>query len=193
MKRGTRRQPVGHDQWLVRDDIERKGAWCAIAMRLRRELSHSPAARPKATRAQPPPIAPDGRHPPQEFRHGINTPSLRGVNVQRLFGSQRALKTVEGFTDFDGDPVIAMKKGVNILDRGSQVQAMAPSGAFRGLSRNIYVTDFGNNAIRKVDNNGIIKTILRRGFGVCNTTPAPAARADIGRAVGIAIDATTSQ
>jgi cytochrome c peroxidase len=49
-----------------------------------------------------------------------------------LFGSQRALKTVEDFTEFeqraayfDGDPVIATKKGVNILDRGSQVHAMA--------------------------------------------------------------------
>jgi cytochrome c peroxidase len=69
---------------------------------------------------------------PQEFRHRVNTPSLRGVNIQRLFGSQRALKTVEDFTEFeqraayfDGDPVIAQKKGVNILDRGSQVHAMA--------------------------------------------------------------------
>jgi cytochrome c peroxidase len=69
---------------------------------------------------------------PQEYRHRINTPSLRGVSEQRLFGSQRALKTVEDFTEFeqraayfDGDPVIAMKKGVNILDRGSQVHAMA--------------------------------------------------------------------
>jgi len=69
---------------------------------------------------------------PQEFRHRIDTPSLRGVNVQRLFGSQRALKTVEDFTEFeqraayfDGDPVIAAKKGVNILERGSQVHAMA--------------------------------------------------------------------
>jgi cytochrome c peroxidase len=69
---------------------------------------------------------------PQEFRHRINTPSLRGVNIQRGFGSQRALKTVEDFTEFeqraayfDGDPVIAMKKGANILDRGSQVHAMA--------------------------------------------------------------------
>ncbi|MGI8991086.1 MAG: cytochrome B6 [Bryobacteraceae bacterium] len=68
---------------------------------------------------------------PQEFRHRIETPSLRGVNIQRLFGSQRALKTVEDFTEFeqraayfDGDPVIATKKGVNILDRGSQVQFM---------------------------------------------------------------------
>ena len=69
---------------------------------------------------------------PQEFRHRLDTPALRGVNIQRLFGSQRALKTVEDFTEFeqraayfDGDPVIATKKGVNILDRGSQVHAMA--------------------------------------------------------------------
>jgi cytochrome c peroxidase len=69
---------------------------------------------------------------PQEFRHRIDTPTLRGVNVQRLFGSQRALKTVEDFTEFeqraayfDGDPVIATKKGQNVLERGSQVHAMA--------------------------------------------------------------------
>jgi len=69
---------------------------------------------------------------PQEFRHRIDTTSLRGVNIQRLFGSQRALKTVEDFTQFeqraayfDGDPVIATKKGVNILERGSQVHFMA--------------------------------------------------------------------
>jgi cytochrome c peroxidase len=69
---------------------------------------------------------------PQEFRHRIKTPTLRGVNIQRLFGSQRALKSVEDFTEFeqraayfDGDPVIATKKGVNVLDRGSQVHFMA--------------------------------------------------------------------
>ncbi len=69
---------------------------------------------------------------PQPFRHRLDVPSLRGVNVQRLFGSQRALKTIEDFTEFeqraayfDGDPVIATKKGVNILERGSQVHAMA--------------------------------------------------------------------
>jgi cytochrome c peroxidase len=69
---------------------------------------------------------------PQEFRHRIDTPTLRGVHIQRLFGSQRALKTVEDFTEFeqraayfDGDPVIATKKGVNPLERGSQVHFMA--------------------------------------------------------------------
>ncbi len=75
-------------------------------------------------------LAGDAR--PQHFRHRIDTPTLRGVNIQRLFGSQRALKTVEDFTEFeqrgayfDGDPVIATKKGVNVLERGSQVHFMA--------------------------------------------------------------------
>jgi cytochrome c peroxidase len=74
---------------------------------------------------------------PQELRHRIDTPSLRGVNIQRLFGSQRALKSVEDFTEFeqraayfDGDPVTATKKGVNILERGSQVHFM---GEFQAL------------------------------------------------------------
>ena len=69
---------------------------------------------------------------PQEHRRRIETPSLRGVNVQRLFGSQRALRTVEDFTEFeqraayfDGDPVTAAKKGVNTLDRALHVHAMS--------------------------------------------------------------------
>ncbi len=69
---------------------------------------------------------------PNEHRHRIGTPSLRGVNIQRLFGSQRAMKSVEDFTEFeqraayfDGDPVQAQRKGVNILERGSQVHFMA--------------------------------------------------------------------
>jgi len=69
---------------------------------------------------------------PNEHRHRIDTPTLRGVNVQRLFGSQRALKTVEDFTEFeqraayfDGDPTAAAKKGISPLERGSQVHAMA--------------------------------------------------------------------
>ena len=69
---------------------------------------------------------------PQEFRHRLDIPPLRGVNIQRLFGSQRALNSIEDFTEFeqraayfDGDPVIATKKGVNVLERGSQAHFMA--------------------------------------------------------------------
>jgi cytochrome c peroxidase len=69
---------------------------------------------------------------PQELRHRIETPTLRGVNIQRLFGSQRALRSIEDFTEFeqraayfDGDPITATAKGVNPLERGSQVHFMS--------------------------------------------------------------------
>ena len=72
------------------------------------------------------------RRPSGIVRHRIDTPTLRGVNVQRLFGSQRALRSIEDFTEFeqrgayfDGDFVTAVQKGVNPLERGSQVHAMA--------------------------------------------------------------------
>ncbi len=74
---------------------------------------------------------------PNELRHRIGTPSLRGVNIQRLFGSQRAMKSVEDFTEFeqraayfDGDPGAATRKGVSVLERGSQVHFM---GEFQNL------------------------------------------------------------
>jgi cytochrome c peroxidase len=57
---------------------------------------------------------------------------LRGVNIQRLFGSQRALKSIEDFTEFeqraayfDGDILSSAAKGINPLERGSQVHFMA--------------------------------------------------------------------
>ncbi len=69
---------------------------------------------------------------PQSHRRRIETPSLRGVHIQRLFGSQRALKSIEDFTEFeqraayfDGDQVSAAAKGVSPLERGSQVHFMS--------------------------------------------------------------------
>jgi cytochrome c peroxidase len=61
-------------------------------------------------------------------------PSRRRAKSSRPapFGSQRALKTVEDFTEFeqraayfDGDPTTAAKKGVNPLESGSQVHFMS--------------------------------------------------------------------
>jgi len=77
---------------------------------------------------------------PQESRHRIDTPSLRGAGIEQLFGSQRALMSVEDFTEFeqraayfDGDPVLATKKGLNPLERASQVQGMAEFQRILGL------------------------------------------------------------
>lgn len=65
---------------------------------------------------------------PNEHRHRIGTPTLRGMNITSTFGSQRAMKSVEDFTEFeqraayfDGEPDQASRKGVNPLDRGIQV------------------------------------------------------------------------
>ncbi len=118
---------------------------------------------------------------PQEVRHRIDTPALRGVNIQRPFGSQRALKTVEDFTEFeqraayfDGDPVIATKKGVNILDRGSQVHDKCASCHEApyytdNLMHNLHVERFYkaqviNGLIAPSGGDGPIKTPVLRGL-----------------------------
>jgi cytochrome c peroxidase len=75
-------------------------------------------------------LNPDTR--PQALRFRIDTPSLRGMFAQQIHGSKRALRSVEDFTEFeqrtayfDGDQITASKKGLNVLDRGSAVAAMA--------------------------------------------------------------------
>jgi cytochrome c peroxidase len=67
-------------------------------------------------------LAPDVR--PQQRRFRLDTISLRGVFHQQIHGSKRSLRSVEDFTEFEqqtayfnGDPIRAMKKGMNILDR----------------------------------------------------------------------------
>ncbi|MCF6159192.1 MAG: cytochrome B6 [wastewater metagenome] len=68
---------------------------------------------------------------PQAFRKRLDTPTIRGVHVQRLFGLQRSIQTIEDFTEFeqrtayfDGDTATAEKKGVFQPSR-VQVEEMA--------------------------------------------------------------------
>jgi len=75
-------------------------------------------------------LNPDTR--PQKARFRLDTVSLRGMYNQQIHGSKRSLRSVEDFTEFeqrtayfDGDHVIAAKKGVNLPDRASQVAMMA--------------------------------------------------------------------
>jgi len=67
-------------------------------------------------------LNPDDR--PQHRRFRLDTVSLRGMFNQQIHGSKRSLRSVEDFTEFEqrtayfnGDPIRAMKKGMNILDR----------------------------------------------------------------------------
>jgi cytochrome c peroxidase len=74
-------------------------------------------------------LNPDTR--PQMARLRLDTVSLRGMFNQQIHGSKRSLRSVEDFTEFEqrtayfnGDPIRAMKKGINMIDR-LQVAHMA--------------------------------------------------------------------
>jgi cytochrome c peroxidase len=74
-------------------------------------------------------LNPDTR--PQLDRLRIDTTSLRGLFNQQIHGSKRSLRSVEDFSEFEqrtayfnGDPIRAMKKGINMIDR-LQVAHMA--------------------------------------------------------------------
>lgn len=74
-------------------------------------------------------LNPDTR--PEERRFRLDTTSLRGVFNQQIHSSKRSLRSIEDFTEFEqrtayfnGDPIHAIKKGMNIVDR-VQVSHMA--------------------------------------------------------------------
>lgn len=75
-------------------------------------------------------LTPDVR--PHVARFRLDTVSLRGMFNQQIHGSKRSLRSIEDFTEFeqrtayfDGDHVIATKKGLHLPDRPNQVAMMA--------------------------------------------------------------------
>ena len=117
---------------------------------------------------------------PNEHRHRIDTPSLRGVNVQRLFGSQRALKTVEDFTEFeqraayfDGIPADAARTGTNVLERGSQVHFMAEFQALLDFPPAPKLNVFGKLNPAKASDSEMRGQEIFFGKGQCATCHTP--------------------
>lgn len=75
-------------------------------------------------------LTPDVRPHVKRFR--LDTVSLRGMFNQQIHGSKRSLRSVEDFTEFeqrtayfDGDHVVANKKGIHLPNRPEQVAMMA--------------------------------------------------------------------
>src|SRR5450756_1170396 len=117
---------------------------------------------------------------PNEHRHRIDTPSLRGVNIQRLFGSQRALKSVEDFTEFeqrgayfDGIPADATRKGTNVLERGSQVHFMAEFQALLDFPPAPKLNIFGKLNPAKASKSEMHGQEIFFGKGQCTTCHTP--------------------
>ncbi len=117
---------------------------------------------------------------PNDHRRRIDTPSLRGVNIQRLFGSQRAMKTIEDFTEFeqrgayfDGIPADAARKGVNVLDRGSQVHFMAEFQALLDFPPAVKLNLLGRLDPAKASASELRGEIVFFGKGQCAACHAP--------------------
>jgi cytochrome c peroxidase len=117
---------------------------------------------------------------PNEHRHRIDTPTLRGLYVQRLFGSQRALKTVEDFTEFeqraayfDGVPADAARKGTNVLERGSQVHFMAEFQALLDFPPAPKLDVFGKLISAKASESEMRGQEVFFGKGQCASCHAP--------------------
>ncbi len=75
----------------------------------------------------------------------------------------------------------------------TNAQLANPSDVAVDGAGNIYIADFGNNAIRKVNSSsGTISSILHGGFGNCQPGSKPAAAADIGFGVSLTVDSAGS-
>jgi len=112
--------PVAQQQFNVTDDRKAELAQDAVSCFTCHVNGHSSGVFH---------LNPDNR--PQDTRFRIDTPTLRGVNIQHFFGSKRALRTLEDFSEveaktayFDGDPVIGLKKGARRFTR-EEIAAMA--------------------------------------------------------------------
>ena len=75
----------------------------------------------------------------------------------------------------------------------TSAQLANPSDVAVDGAGNIYIADFGNNAIRKVNfSSGTISSILHGGFGNCQPGSKPAGASDIGFGVGLTVDSAGS-
>lgn len=124
-------------------------------------------------------LNPDTR--PQVARMRLDTVSLRGMFNQQIHGSKRSLRSIEDFTEFeqrsayfDGDHVIAAKKGVNLPDRASQVAMMAQMQNIFDFPPAPKLTVFGKLDESKATEQELLGQEVFFGKGKCSVChPAP--------------------
>lgn len=124
-------------------------------------------------------LNPDTR--PQAMRFRIDTVSLRGLYNQQIHGSKRSLRSVEDFTEFeqrtayfDGDQVIAAKKGLFLPERSAQVAMMAQMQNIIDFPPAPKLNDFGRLDPSKASKEELMGEEVFFGKAKCATChPAP--------------------
>lgn len=123
-------------------------------------------------------LNPDTRPSSRRFR--LDTPSLRGMFNQRIHGSKRSLRSVEDFTEFeqrtayfDGDHVVAMKKGANLPNRTEQVSMMAQMQNMFDFPPAPKLDRFGRLDPRKASKDELAGEVIFFGKGRCASCHQP--------------------
>jgi len=97
----------------------------------------------------------------------------------RKVNSTGVISTIAGTgnSGFNGDGILATVAQLN-----------SPSGIAIDNANNIYIADFDNNRVRKVNNFGIITTIVGTGATLYNGDNIPATNANLWAPAGVVID-----
>lgn len=103
-----------------------------------------------------------------------------GTNRIRMVDTQGVITTVvgNGIAGYSGDGGPATQASINF-----------PYSAIFDSNGNLYIGDFNNNVVRKVDTQGTITTFAGNGNGGCDGDGGPAASATIGAPAAFAIAA----
>jgi sugar lactone lactonase YvrE len=103
-----------------------------------------------------------------------------GNNRIRMVGTNGLITTVagNGGGGYSGDGDYATNSSLS-----------APAGVAAGVSGDLFISDNGNNRIRRVDSNGIISTVAGSGNTGFSGDGGSATNADLNSAVGVAVDA----
>jgi trimeric autotransporter adhesin len=110
------------------------------------------------------------------FSEGDNH-CIRRVNVAGIISTIAGT----GSAGYNGDGIMA-----------SAAQLNGPSGIAIDAANNMYIADFENNRIRKIDNAGIITTVAGTGITLFNGDNLPATNASLWAPAGVAVDNTNS-
>ena len=89
-----------------------------------------------------------------------------------------------GLARYSGDGGLAV--GASLSSAGTDV----PSGLAVDSAGNLYIADQSNNAIRRVDTNGIITTVAGTGAGGFSGDGGPATKATLAQPSGITVDSS---
>jgi sugar lactone lactonase YvrE len=113
-----------------------------------------------------------------------------GNNRIRKVSPSGIITTVagNGTQGFSGDGGPATEASLKLLDESDNITQPSPVGVFVDPLGNLFISDVGNNRIRKVDSSGIITTVAGNGTAGFSGDGGPATEASLWAPRGVSVD-----